>query len=263
VTSQGELQQRRPSRFAVTFADPPGDRIVSDGQWVWVYLPSTNPGQVIRAKVGAEGAGATDFAAQFLEAPRKSYTVSGGSAAAIDGSATHAVVLTPKSTSSPFTKVTLWVNDGDALLRRVETVDQSGVVRRITVTKFARNAPVGCEGVRVQGAGGREGLRRAGELARRPPLVKRAPHLFQPRGVRSRLGGQQQCLARKSTIELEYLGHIRERVQMRANRVDISTRDRTGERRRRAHHARILSSRDEQRAECTTRGVFGHSSGCE
>ena len=142
VTSQGELQQRRPARFAVTFADPPGDRIVSDGQWVWVYLPSTNPGQVIRAKVGAEGAGATDFAAQFLEAPRRSYTVSGGSAAAIDGSATHAVVLTPKSTSSPFSKVTLWVNDGDALLRRVETVDQSSVVRRITVTKFARNAPV-------------------------------------------------------------------------------------------------------------------------
>jgi len=57
ATTQGELQQRRPSRFAVTFAEPSGDRIVSDGQWVWVYLPSTNPGQVIRAKVGANGAG--------------------------------------------------------------------------------------------------------------------------------------------------------------------------------------------------------------
>jgi outer membrane lipoprotein carrier protein len=142
ATTQGELQQRRPSRFAVTFAEPSGDRIVSDGQWVWVYLPSTNPGQVIRAKVGADGAGAPDFAAQFLEAPRTTYTVSGGSAATIDGSATHAVVLTPKSTSSPFSKVTLWVNDGDAFLRRVETVDGSGVVRRITVTKFARNTPV-------------------------------------------------------------------------------------------------------------------------
>jgi outer membrane lipoprotein carrier protein len=142
ATTQGELQQRRPSRFAVTFAEPSGDRIVSDGQWVWVYLPSTNPGQVIRAKLGADGAGAPDFAAQFLEAPRKSYTVSGGSVATIDGSATHAVVLTPKSTSSPFSKVTLWVNDGDAFLRRVETVDGSGVVRRITVTKFARNTPV-------------------------------------------------------------------------------------------------------------------------
>ena len=141
VTTDGELQQRRPSLFAVKFAAPSGDRIVSDGKWVWVYLPSTNPGQVIRAKVGAD-VGAPDFAAQFLESPRKSYTVQGGSAASIDGSATHAVVLAPKSKESPFSKVTLWVNDGDALLRRVETVDQSGVTRLITVTKFARNAAV-------------------------------------------------------------------------------------------------------------------------
>jgi outer membrane lipoprotein carrier protein len=141
VTTDGELQQRRPSLFAVKFAEPSGDRIVSDGKWVWVYLPSTNPGQVIRAKLGAD-VGAPDFAAQFLEAPRKSYTVSGGSAASIDGSATHSVMLAPKSTESPFSKVTLWVNDGDALLRRVETVDQSGVTRLITVTKFAKNSAV-------------------------------------------------------------------------------------------------------------------------
>lgn len=141
VTSRGELQQRRPARFAVNFQEPAGDRIVSDGQFVWVYLPSTNPGQVIRAKLGAD-VGAPDFAAQFLEAPRKSYTVSGGSAATIDGAATHSVVLTPKSSESPFSKVTLWINDSDALLRRVETVDGSGVVRRITVTRFTRNAPV-------------------------------------------------------------------------------------------------------------------------
>jgi outer membrane lipoprotein carrier protein len=141
ATSRGELQQRRPSRFSVNFQEPAGDRIVSDGQYVWVYLPSTNPGQVIRAKLGAD-VGAPDFAAQFLESPRKSYTVTGGSAATIDGIATHSVVLTPRSTDSPFQKVTLWLNDSDALLRRVETVDQSGVVRRITVTKFAKNAPV-------------------------------------------------------------------------------------------------------------------------
>jgi outer membrane lipoprotein carrier protein len=142
ATSKGELQQRRPGRFAVKFDDPAGDRIVSDGQWVWVYLPSSNPGQVIRAKLGDASAGAPDFAAQFLESPRKSYIVSGGSAATIDGNATHAVVLSPRSSASQFAKVTLWVNDDDTLLRRVETVDGSGVTRRITVTHFARNAPV-------------------------------------------------------------------------------------------------------------------------
>ena len=141
VTSRGELQQRRPSRFNVKFDEPAGDRIVSDGQFVWVYLPSTNPGQVIRAKLGAD-VGAPDFAAQFLESPRKNYTVAGGAAATIDGSATHSVLLTPKSKESPFSKVTLWVNDDDALLRRVETVDGSGVTRRITVTRFTKNGAV-------------------------------------------------------------------------------------------------------------------------
>ena len=141
VTSHGELEQRIPGDVSVRFTDPAGDRIVANGKVVWVYLPSTNPGQVIRAKLGAD-VGAPDFAAQFLESPRKSYTVTGGSAASIDGVATHSVVLTPKSADSPFQKVTLWVNDSDAMLRRVETVDQSGAVRRITVTKFAKNAPV-------------------------------------------------------------------------------------------------------------------------
>lgn len=142
VSSRGELQQRRPDRFEVKFTEPAGDRIVSDGQWVWVYLPSTNPGQVIRAKAGDASAGAPDFAAQFLVSPRDNYTVSGGSAATIDGAATHSVVLKPRSSSSPFATVTLWVNDSDALLRRVETVDGSGVTRQITVTRFSRNAHV-------------------------------------------------------------------------------------------------------------------------
>ena len=142
VKSHGELQQRRPSRFEVKFTEPAGDRIVSDGEFVWVYLPSTNPGQVIRAKADAEGSGAPDFAAQFLESPRDNYTVTGGGAATIDGSATHSVIMKPRSASSPFARVTLWVNDSDALLRRVETVDGSGVTRQITVTRFSRNAPV-------------------------------------------------------------------------------------------------------------------------
>jgi outer membrane lipoprotein carrier protein len=142
VSSRGELQQRRPDRFEVKFTEPAGDRIVSDGTWVWVYLPSTNPGQVIRAKAGDASAGAPDFAAQFLESPRDNYTVSGGSDATIEGAATHSVVLKPKSASSPFATVTLWVNDSDALLRRVETVDGSGVTRQITVSRFSRNAPV-------------------------------------------------------------------------------------------------------------------------
>src|SRR5256886_12619163 len=54
-TTRGKLYQMRPSRFAMRFVVPKGDRIVSDGRYLWLYTPSTTPGQVIRAKIPAVG----------------------------------------------------------------------------------------------------------------------------------------------------------------------------------------------------------------
>src|SRR2546426_643729 len=50
-TTRGKLYQMRPSRFAMRFAVPKGDRIVADGRYLWLYTPSTTPGQVIRARI--------------------------------------------------------------------------------------------------------------------------------------------------------------------------------------------------------------------
>ena len=47
-TTRGRLYQMRPSRFAMRFTEPKGDRIVADGRYLWLYTPSTTPGQVIR-----------------------------------------------------------------------------------------------------------------------------------------------------------------------------------------------------------------------
>ena len=65
------------ARRAWTFGspNPAGDRIVADGKWVWVYLPSATPDQVIRMPVGdghstpAGGAVSLDFISQFLTDP--------------------------------------------------------------------------------------------------------------------------------------------------------------------------------------------------
>ena len=35
----------------IRFTNPAGDRIVADGKWVWVYLPSATPDQVVRMPV--------------------------------------------------------------------------------------------------------------------------------------------------------------------------------------------------------------------
>src|SRR5207249_2310473 len=46
-TTRGRLYQMRPSRFSMRFTAPKGDRIVADGRFLWLYTPSTTPGQVI------------------------------------------------------------------------------------------------------------------------------------------------------------------------------------------------------------------------
>ena len=55
-TSRGEMQQQVPGKIAVRFTEPPGDRIVSDGQYLWIYLPSSAPGQVIRSPAATNSA---------------------------------------------------------------------------------------------------------------------------------------------------------------------------------------------------------------
>src|SRR5215203_6678774 len=51
LTATGEYQQQRPGKLAVRFSDPANDRIVADGTRLWLYLPSTTPGQVIRTSL--------------------------------------------------------------------------------------------------------------------------------------------------------------------------------------------------------------------
>ncbi|HYC32886.1 MAG TPA: outer membrane lipoprotein carrier protein LolA, partial [Gemmatimonadales bacterium] len=46
--SRGTLIQAGDARLAMRFTDPPGEAIVIDGEHVWVYTPSTVPGQVLR-----------------------------------------------------------------------------------------------------------------------------------------------------------------------------------------------------------------------
>ena len=53
--SRGTLMQAGESKFAMRFSEPPGEAIVIDGQHVWVYTPSTVPGQVIRLSVPSGG----------------------------------------------------------------------------------------------------------------------------------------------------------------------------------------------------------------
>lgn len=142
ATSSGEVVQRRPQYISVRFTDPAGDRIVADGKWIWIYLPSSNPGQVVKAPIGSDGAGVPDVTAQFLTAPREKYRVADGGRATVGGRAARVLKLTAIDKALPFTTATVWVDDTDALVRQFETTDASGVVRRVTVSGLTTNAAV-------------------------------------------------------------------------------------------------------------------------
>jgi outer membrane lipoprotein carrier protein len=157
-TTTGEYQQQRPGKLSVRFSDPANDRIIADGSRLWLYLPSTTPGQVIRTSLKSGGSGTVDLSEQFLSAPRSRYTVTPAGVAQVSGRATHAYGLVPKQRDgAPFQSATVWIDDADATVRQFEITETSGVQRRVRLTSFRPNTPVDAsaftfkvpEGVRI------------------------------------------------------------------------------------------------------------------
>ena len=139
--ARGELLVKRPGRIAVRFTEPAGDRIVSDGKFVWIYLPSGAPGQVIRARSDASNGTGMDVSTELLTEPRTKFDVADGGAASVIGRATRIVALTPR-TARNYTRARLWIDDADGVVRQLELTENSGVVRTITFRTIQLNAKV-------------------------------------------------------------------------------------------------------------------------
>jgi outer membrane lipoprotein carrier protein len=143
ANARGEYQQQRPNRVSIRFTDPAGDRIVADGASVWVYLPSSAPGQVLKRSASDGTALPLDITGEFLTDPRGRYDVSASGAATVAGHTAKALLLMPKAqTQAPFSKATIWVDDDDGLIRQFEVVEPSGVTRRVRITSLDLNIPV-------------------------------------------------------------------------------------------------------------------------
>jgi outer membrane lipoprotein-sorting protein len=142
VKARGELQQQPPRYLSIVFTNPKGDRIVADGQSLWVSLPSALPNQVLRLPLGAAGPGlgGVDVLGQFFDNPRARYAVAPVGPATVDGRPTFALTMTPKGTAAPFTKATVWLDDATGLARQFETTDANGVVRRVRLIRLRLGA---------------------------------------------------------------------------------------------------------------------------
>jgi outer membrane lipoprotein carrier protein len=145
ANAHGQYVQERPNRLAIRFSQADSSAIVADGRVVWVYLPSSLPGQVIKRSATDHAAIPIDLTGQFLDAPRAKYDITPSTGRTVDGHAAHGFTLVPKKGSgspSPFTTATVWIDDDDSLIREFEETETSGVVRHIHLTTVDLNVPV-------------------------------------------------------------------------------------------------------------------------
>lgn len=136
----GELALAKPNRFAVRFNNAAGDRVIVDGQHLWVYIPSAVPGQVLKQPARGNAAASIDALGDLLTAPRSRYRVADAGAATVGGRATRAVLLTPKADGSPLEHAKVWVDDRDGAVRQLELTEASGAVRTWRITAWQPNA---------------------------------------------------------------------------------------------------------------------------
>ncbi|MGN6391081.1 MAG: LolA family protein [Gemmatimonadales bacterium] len=141
--SRGTLVQAGEDRLAMRFSDPPGEAIVIDGQHVWVYTPSTTPGQVIRMGVPSGGpVYGYNMLAWLLDRPAERYTASFLRTDRVDGRAVDVIQLVPAVPDLPFDRAVLWLDRRDALPRRLDITEHGGAMRTLTLSTVRTNQTV-------------------------------------------------------------------------------------------------------------------------
>ncbi len=141
-TTRGRLYQRRPGYFAMRFTEPKDDRIVADGRHLWLYTPSTTPGQVIRSAIPGTGTTGPNLIGQFVEHPRQRYDFRFVRADSLSDGVVDVIALTPRANDLPYSEAKVWIAREDGLVRRIEIVETSGQRRTIILRNLAINQAV-------------------------------------------------------------------------------------------------------------------------
>ncbi len=135
--SRGELCQARPDDFEMRFADPPRDRIVADGNDLWVYFPSTDEGQVFRTPL-AQAEGRFDLHREFLSSPGERYASTLEGEERIGDQVMHVLSLEPR-VRSPYVHARLWIGAEDYLIRKLEILEESESIRTLELSEIQLN----------------------------------------------------------------------------------------------------------------------------
>jgi outer membrane lipoprotein carrier protein len=142
LRSQGTLYQAGPNAFAMRFSDPPNEAIVIDGQYVWVYTPSTTPGQVIRMRMETDPVYGVNLLARILDRPADRYASTWLRTDSVAGRRVEVVSIVPRGANVNLTRAILWLDREDWLPRRIELEEAPGVWRVLTLLRLRPNAPI-------------------------------------------------------------------------------------------------------------------------
>jgi outer membrane lipoprotein carrier protein len=141
--SRGGLIQAGPDKLSMRFTEPRAEALVIDGRYVWVYTPSTTPGQVLRLKVPSGGpVYGYNMLAWLLDRPAERYKASYVRRDEVGSRAVDVVKLIPAVPDLPFDSAVVWLDRADGLPRRLEISEPSGATRTLTLSKVRANATV-------------------------------------------------------------------------------------------------------------------------
>ena len=137
--SRGALAQAGAARLSMRFTEPAGEAIVIDGTSIWVYTPTTAPGQVMRAPIARAAGYGANLLAWLLDKPAERYKVTLLRVDSVAGTPVDVLRLMPAVEGLPFTSATLWLASSDGLPRRIEVTEPSGNRRTLTLSKLQTN----------------------------------------------------------------------------------------------------------------------------
>lgn len=140
---RGTWYQKGRGRFKMDFADPAGDVIVADGTHLWLYYPSTHPGQVIRSEIEANitGAGMVDLQGRIFEEADTGYRAELEDVEEVTGHRTWRISMTPVG-ESPYRRVRVWVDQDSFLVRRFEILEENETIRTVVLHELRPNEAI-------------------------------------------------------------------------------------------------------------------------
>lgn len=149
--SQGTLIQSGQARLAMRFSEPEGEAIVIDGEYIWVYTPSTTPGQVLRMPLPSGGpVYGYNLIAWLLDKPHERYQSTFVRNDRVEGRNVAVVEMIPTVPDMPFTRAVVWLDRTDGLPRRIEIEEANGQQRTLTLRNLRVNVPIRDDTFRFQ-----------------------------------------------------------------------------------------------------------------